>query len=607
MQFITDNWFRFARVLDRWLFWISGKLPPFIAALVVVTLVLGCWGFHEYLKSEGTQRSPVDPLYKTLQLFALQVDPMQSMPLTIDIARFVAALASYTTLVAVIAAVSNRRFERLRLWLAGNHAVVCRLGEYGVKSVSKLCDESQVVVIVEPDRDHKDIPACRKAGAIVITGCAINDASLQLARTGRARLLLSLFQSDCDTIDTVVAAKQISQGRRSTKQLVCVAHLLDPELADQLRQSKPLQPCDEFRLEVVNFPDVCARAMLREPPTETKLLESKRLLVVGLGDKAAQGEALVLRAAKFWRLSRSRNNHGPDNAGRLRVTVIDGRASERINALTLRNPFLEEVCEFSSVDVSLSADGIINQQTLRDMVQPLDDIAACYVCATDDMLALTLTRACEKVLPKECRIAVRMESQTHGVGLLASMLTDTSRVTIIGVQERNLEIARAIRPEMEFLAVAIHQHYWQSQKDQGFEQYQKPSLDYWDKISEFHRESNRSQAEAFDDKLSSVGCERKVCSLPRLNLFQFSDNEIETLARKEHERWCNFMSDNDWSFGAVRDDANSKHPDLVEWEQLHTKENDRAAMRMLPHVLAEADYKIVYRNNDNKSVVEEQQ
>ena len=49
---------------------------------------------------------------------------------------------------------------------------------------------------------------------------------------------------------------------------------------------------------------------------------------------------------------------------------------------------------------------------------------------------------------------------------------------------------------------------------------------------------------------------------------------METLARNTHEVWAAGRIADGWSYGAVRDDAQKKHPCLIPYEELSEEEKD---------------------------------
>ncbi|MGH3117730.1 MAG: RyR domain-containing protein, partial [Gaiellales bacterium] len=117
----------------------------------------------------------------------------------------------------------------------------------------------------------------------------------------------------------------------------------------------------------------------------------------------------------------------------------------------------------------------------------------------------------------------------------------------------------------------------------------------WDALPEDDKESNRRQADHVGHKLRAVDCGVRSLTDWLTPLVDFTDDEVETLAEMEHDRWAAARQAEGWKPGP-RDRKRKRHPHLVEWADLDRKirEYDRHFARMLPSVLARAGFR-VYR------------
>jgi hypothetical protein len=80
-------------------------------------------------------------------------------------------------------------------------------------------------------------------------------------------------------------------------------------------------------------------------------------------------------------------------------------------------------------------------------------------------------------------------------------------------------------------------------------------------------------------------------------LFTFSEypyNEVDELAKYEHERWKREKEAQGWKYGPEMNSDRLEHPDIIEWEKLPelSKDNNRAIIRGLPGILAEVGFDI---------------
>jgi len=138
----------------------------------------------------------------------------------------------------------------------------------------------------------------------------------------------------------------------------------------------------------------------------------------------------------------------------------------------------------------------------------------------------------------------------------------------------------------ETLAQALHEAYLHQRLAAGERLDTTPSLTGWDRLPEEFKQSNRRNARDITSVLGARGLElRPVAGTETGRLF--SDDEIELLAERLHERWVEEREANGWRAGAERDDAERIHPDLVSWDALpeDRREIDRHLVRELPGLL----------------------
>ena len=120
----------------------------------------------------------------------------------------------------------------------------------------------------------------------------------------------------------------------------------------------------------------------------------------------------------------------------------------------------------------------------------------------------------------------------------------------------------------------------------------------WELLSDAEKESSRRQADHIGVKLEKVG----FAIARRTNWdgeqFEFTAEEVELLAKMEHQRWCDEKERDGWQPSTTRNDAEKKHDCLIPWKQLKPvdKETDRNAIRNIPKLLASLDLDI-YRLN----------
>ena len=117
----------------------------------------------------------------------------------------------------------------------------------------------------------------------------------------------------------------------------------------------------------------------------------------------------------------------------------------------------------------------------------------------------------------------------------------------------------------------------------------------WEDLPEEVRESNRRAAEAIASSVESIGCDIIPMTGWGRSTFEFTDDEVDTLAKREHERWRAEREADGWTYGAVRDNAGKRNPILLPWDDLYESDRDdnRDAVRDMPAQLARAGFEII--------------
>ncbi len=129
----------------------------------------------------------------------------------------------------------------------------------------------------------------------------------------------------------------------------------------------------------------------------------------------------------------------------------------------------------------------------------------------------------------------------------------------------------------------------------------------WPQLPEKYKESNRQQADDIPAKLEIVNCGfRKARDKNKIELVDFSPEEIEKMAILEHQRWCKERLLTGWTLGEEKNDDENISPYLVPWDELPEKEDeqaepaeqdnikelDRDAVRRIPEILKEAGFEV---------------
>jgi len=581
---IRELWSREARPFLRSARW------PIVIAVALAAIVLGWIGFDVSATATGEPATFLDKAYLTLQLFVLQSGVPAPTPWQLDVARYLApAVAAFATLSAA-AALLRDRLVVARARRRSDHVVVCGLGRLGALAAKNLRAAGHQVVAIEVDAHSSAVGESREAGVLVLIGDAADRALLRKARVDRARYLLAVTGDDGVNVEIAADAATLVRGRRGAA-LTCFVHVADDALAGVLQRASVSRGGGAIRIESFDAAERGAPALLSQRPPFDSVgvtpLGPPHLLVVGLGQ---MGRTLVVHAARRWRSIPGQRR------ARLKVTVVDRKADTAVALIRERYPAVATQCDIVPLQMELDSAEFERGAFLASSAR-VPGVTGVFICLSDDAAGLRAAfRLRDRFGTREVPIVVR----TTREGGLASLLGGVGDEDVLdGISVFGL-LDLVCRPDVllggqnEVLARAIHANYVRGEAAKGRTPMDNPSMVEWDLLPETFRESNRDQAGDIRHKLRAIGCDLVRLLDWECPPFAFTADEVETLARIEHDRWVRERLTGGWSYGPVKDEPTKRTPYIVAYGELsdEVQEYDRYAVRQIPGLLAEVDFGI---------------
>jgi len=572
----------------RWRAWWhrSGR-PRWRASRPTLWLVLAALAFSlgiiGYLDLPNEHYNVIDASYRSVQLFALGGAVEPPVPWELQVARILAPLlVGY----AAIRGILSLFRDQAQLWWIRttfrDHVVIAGLSEGGARLALAFAAAGARVVVLEADPNSRLLGGSRSRGLRVLIGDASDPLILLNARADRARYLIAICGDDGANVDVAMAASRVAHERHHGV-LSAFVHIGSPALWRALK-AQVLATADEpeFRLECFNVPVTAARMLLeRYPPFDSEEAKGQtrpHVCVIGDGEFAQQ---LVIRAASLWWFERS-------VAEPLRMTIAGPQATEVQRSLVNRYPELERLVEMDARPAELERLAPV----LADIADPGSTRLYVALENESDTLAAALgVHGSPETQSLKIVVAVADE---HG-GLAGTLRSQTRSaggpLVPFGILDAALSPELVLRGVNELLARAKHESYAtaESAKDTGAPLPNR-SLLRWDELPESLKESNRRFADGIAAALDEAGCVIVPAPLasPGEDGFAFTPEDVEQLARREHERWTRDLARDGWRLTAGEKDAERKlHPLLVPWNELDEEERqkDREAVRAIPLLL----------------------
>ena len=562
----------------------------FLGVLWLSILLVGYIGFSKYNSAHKIPATSLDLFYATIQLVVLESGSITSpIPLEVELARFALPTLAAITAVTTLAIIFLEQAQQVRLRFIRNHVVICGLGRMGSLLTNSFIDSGDAVVVVELDDGNPLIKQAKARGAIVLSGTATDAIVLGRAGVQRASSIIAVCGDDLINAEIAIRAQQVVKTRQP-KPLCCRVHIVDPQLYELL-VNKELggQDFTTIRLELFNVFDRGAKLVLQEFPPFNPNEEGlgAHILVVGMGNF---GESLIVHEARTWTMEHTGSDH------RLKFTVIDRDAERKCEVLSIRYPQFSKHCELKPLSIEFDSPTFHRADFLFTGGKSVG-VDIIYICLDDDSQGLSVSQTLLRRLSQQ---QIPIVIRTQGTESLAGFLSrnDEERNAFQHVHTFSL-LDRTCTPELlssgphEYLARALHEEYVRQQGKAGIIEGTASLI--WNQLPEPMKEANRKQVDRISANLEAVGC--RIAPLMDWDSppFEFTHAEIEVIARREHEGWCDDLHREGWAFAPVSKNTKKKtHPDLVEWERLPEpeKEKNRAPVRELSAFLIRAGYRI---------------
>lgn len=534
-----------------------------LAALPVgVGLVAVLLGWIGYLDA-APELSPSSALYRSLQLLVLEYSgPAADVPLTLELARFLATLVLAYALIALVVALARERVDRLRLRLGmRKHYVVIGLGAEGAAIATRLRTNGAPVVGVEADPAGSRIPGARSHGAPVVVGDGRDLRILALAQLQKASNVLIVAGDDSVNIEILARCEELLD-RRERGVAVHVA-IDDPFLWSQLHRRRLEREDQGLRIEFISFPDRIARQLVESSAATLAGPATERVLIWGRGPIAVRTAAHATRAIML--------------AGRRPELLVGGPDADGLLG-----------------DLASSEGWLVAAAHVAELEGADDDADIAFVAGLGEAEALAAGARIGEMLSQAREIVIAAPGEASRSALTRAGY-DLTRVKLVPAHGRALDPELFEESALELIARAKHEDYVANELQRGGSVADNPSIAPWEELPESLKESNRLFAASVGRKLSELEAALAPLRTPGPAPLPLGPDDLDELAVSEHDRWVRDLSADGWRpTDGAKDPERRLHPLLVSWAELDERERDkdRDAIRALPTMLARLGFEI---------------
>ena len=526
-----------------------------------------------------------------------------------DFIRIAAGAFAGSSSAGIVYLYIREKIHTMPLLFKRGHVIVCGLNFRSFLIINDLVRRKIKPVIIESDAKNAYVESCNMMGLIILTGHPSDTNLLKKAGVKNAAHVLSFNDVDEDNAEVALNVMRMVPVK-TRHALTCVIQIINPQLYGIIRKHAfSARKDSQVRLEFFNQYALGARALLDQYPAfpeEDTQKDTQNapppVVLIGAG---RLGDSIISRIARTWYLKYS------TDCTRLKIVLIDLNADRVRDNMLIQYPKMSAVCDLVAIPLDIQSAEFKSGEFLKNPV--FDRGFNAYICLDDDSLglyaALTLHH---HTVGKEVSFVVRMDHNTSVAKLIAGEqagLGSIREIHPVNMFEITANSELILAGEEEVLARAIHENYCKKERLKGQTPETNRLLVPWDVLGTLtvknnkidgqkYRQSNRRQANFIWTKLSLVGCDiGPILDWDATTTFKFTPEEVETLARLEHERWMKEKQDDGWQYGETRDDKKKFHPSLVPYDQLteSEKEKDRDTINQIPKILSLIDFQIYRR------------
>lgn len=550
-----------------------------------ILFAMGWIGFSRYAAWHNLPNTLWDNLYLTLQLIPLESGRVeQPVPLELELARFFIPILAGAATAKVVWGLFRQQIRMMRLRGLRGHIIICGLSRKGLLLANEFRRQKNEVVIIEHNEENDGLEPCRVRGMYVLVGDAADPALLRQAGVQVAGGLFAVCDNDGINAEIAIQAQALVQERKG-EPLACLVHVSDPKLCALLREKESSLESAPFRIELFNVFERGARRMLRAHPAwrEEQLASgpAPSLLLLGLG---RMGENVLLHIVRDWR------SQQPDPSRRLKITIIDRRALQKIESLNVRYPRLAAACELTPLQMEIDSPEFERARFLFDE-QGNGCLDTVYICVDDDSLGLHAGLTLQRQLrDQRLPVVIRMMENNGLAMLLENRKTNGGsfhNLCAFGYLDRTCTPALLVDTPRDRMARAAHAEYLQQQRraaasGTGPVAARKASLQPWADLDAEYRKANYEWVDMLQLLLKDAGYEILPVSDWDIPSAKFSMEETEPMAIQEHELWCQARRNSGWRYAPGTQNLEAKtHPSLVSWEALPDSEKEKNRMLVL--------------------------
>ena len=534
-----------------------------LIAAGLIAFGFGAWGTFIHLGFGGKPVSVLDTLYRTIQLFSLDLYDSGPYPLQLEIGRWLAPLVSVTAIISTFSGQLYGIWLEFKLHRMADHRVMIgnnwpdsKIKKNHSPGIFAQLGERTLPTETRWGNIHVQAPSYRE----IISKCSMGRAKQVLIKAGSV-----------EEAFTWMAELQYALSIPNVKPLELTFLLNFPEeistLTELARLSKPnlqIRVVSSSDLAMIRCAELVAQSIAGVIP-ESKSLCHMRLTLAGDGPSCTH----VFR--KLAQLIVP----VPDLLVEIEILEIAPDDLVRAECNSIANTACSLRCEVLDFDI----------ENLKSLTYSANDLMIfCTSNSSDFMKFISPLMSLSAANPM-LKVALLIPEFEESMSVIRMLLESQGNESISFIDASGgQDLIEMVNPSSasEMLAEKIHASYLNSVWEPD-----APAGKAWLDLPARYRDSTRMQVQTIEFKLACIGFTIANAIAAPKRLRDIVTTKIETLSEAEHNRWMTEKRLLGWTFGSQRNEATKKHPCLVPYAQLAEadKEKDRVMWReILDHI-----------------------
>ena len=204
----------------------------------IAAFVLGFIGYHTYFIEQETHRNFIDLIFYTIKLYGFDIvdDYASPLPITLEIARFLAPGVLIYTAFKTIIFLARRELNYLKIKSYKNHIIISSINNYSRFLINDLLVQKEKIVLVTEDDDIRKYEELERKGVAVIQGSLNDFKVLQNTSAAKARFIILLNENDEHNISTAISAFEYLKNIRNKYETIIYTHISNYNKLNELKE-----------------------------------------------------------------------------------------------------------------------------------------------------------------------------------------------------------------------------------------------------------------------------------------------------------------------------------------------------------------------------------